>query len=1384
MLRSLTNRSSFTFRERSHFGLQPIPSHLTPTARLFTAQRWLIALLVGLFFFQTTGLTFGQGLTTPSVQPLASTQQDISGTLNAMVGDAQPGTRSLSRTLYWLLADNNQGYDLQFSADYLHANPGLKNQVGQRVKVSGAVDTTVKAQGSGQTSAFQVSNLVALDTKQAHIQPRLAGSQPFVTLMCKFQDVVEEPQNRDYFVNQLTGANNPINFDKYFREMSFNTIDLQGSDAQGWYTLPKPRSGYVTGTPEKADLKALAQDCTALAKHANVDFSKTYGINLMFNGPLDSAAWGGKNLLNLTGQNKAWPLTWMPYAPTAPGYVSGTGSIFGWPSMTILAHEMDHAFGALHSNDPNGNEYGSAWDVVSKAGWSCTKNGIVTTFVDPTYGCVGQGIIAFSRAKMGILPENKILTYDGSMGAKTVSLERLTQPNNDNTLMLKIPIGRDPNRYYTVEARYRVGFDSKLPTDGVLIHNIDESGKSFKGNNPAQLVIPPNAANVGDDGAVWLPGMAFKDTTNNIAISIQSATATGFVVVVNAPDAINLTVTQIDSGAPTATNNNTTVFTTTVTAQGASVAKNVSVTPKYSFPQPYYTPLVATVSQGTFDPNIQHSAWTVGDMQPGTTATLVVTYPGAGPSPSSSSNSQQPLAVAPPTSNGVVASFAKATADNLIPDKHNTKNYASSGDTPVADLDVVVTVNDDSPYVGDVVTFTLSALNLGPYNATNISITNQLAAGLNFISATPSVGSYNSNTGLWTIAALANQQTASLSIVAKVTQAKALTLTATKVGQDQFDTNTQNDSDYDTAFASIYTPLPYYDSQPVEPLIYDVDTTQSPTFTPIGGEIGFNATAEGKPISFSLTVNNLGDAPLQLTNPTFAGNNPTDFKVNVISTTIAATNQQIVNFTCTPSGVGTRDAYFTINTNDNSLTQATYHLSCVGLYDPSYAPPPAYTYNLPFVANNANGFTSYLAIQNVATTTAQVQVQYYDGAGSTFTVVSASCSNLAPNAECTAPNPLAVGTKGTGQITSNQPLAVIVAESTPYGSSAYTVSPGTSSRLVAPLAINNSGGFNTQLTVSNGGANAAAVTVNFYDQTGRAIAGATKNLNLAPYSAQTLDQTAADSGLAPGFYGWAMINGVVGSQLTAQVLEQRADIRFIALANAQAVSNQTTLYAPAIFKGAFGGFNTGVNIVNFNANPVTTTVTYFSNTGLAYPTAPFVIPAYGIAGIFQGGQGGTQGLPSGAGLPNSFYGSATVTTVGGSVAMVVNEANGTTANGAAQSGTYAAAASGSSKLGLPAMDNNANGFTTGATILNTSGAAVAGTITYYNTSGTAATSPQLFTVAANASYPAYQGADGLLPNGFSGQAVINQTSGPANSLIATTNVQSPNLFYTYTEAGQ
>ncbi len=452
---------------------------------------------------------------------------------------------------------------------------------------------------------------------------------------------------------------------------------------------------------------------------------------------------------------------------------------------------------------------------------------------------------------------------------------------------------------------------------------------------------------------------------------------------------------------------------------------------------------------------------------------------------------------------------------------------------------------------------------------------------------------------------------------------------------------------------------------------------------------------------------------------------------------------------------------------------------------------PTYTYYLPFLAANyapsgqTGSFTTYLVFQNVGTGTAAISLQYFDNNGASINTPAATCRLVQQNGECIAPNPFANNARGSGVLVSTQPLNVVVAQATPFGGSAYVVGAGAGSQLIAPLAINNNGGFQTQLTVFNGGGSPASVTVTFYDKNGQAApATSTKTLQIAANTSQSLNQAAADSGLPADFYGWAQINGPANSQLVAQVLEQNPATHFVAIANAQTTAH-TTLYAPAIFNGAFGGFVTGANIVNPNPTPVNVTVTYDDHTGIITPTATFVLPAFAIQPIFHGSNVGGDGLPPG-GLPSSFYGAATVTATGGGVVMVVNEGGGLTATGSAKSGVYSAAARGSNSVGLPVLANGGFGYVTGATILNTSNATVNGSIQYYNIDGTSQGNAKAFSIAPFASQVAYQGdpTQGLpgptSPTPFYGTAIVTETSS-GNDLIVTTNAQSQAFFYTYTE---
>ncbi|MFU2191320.1 Ig-like domain-containing protein [Methanobacterium sp. MZD130B] len=79
--------------------------------------------------------------------------------------------------------------------------------------------------------------------------------------------------------------------------------------------------------------------------------------------------------------------------------------------------------------------------------------------------------------------------------------------------------------------------------------------------------------------------------------------------------------------------------------------------------------------------------------------------------------------------------------------------------------------------VGDTVTFIINAHCIGPDDATNIQIKDMVPAGLENVIITPSVGIYNSNTGIWTIPSLVNGSQATLTITGKAGSTMAETIT-------------------------------------------------------------------------------------------------------------------------------------------------------------------------------------------------------------------------------------------------------------------------------------------------------------------------------------------------------------------------------------------------------------------------------------------------------------------------------------------------------------------------------------------------------------------------------------------------------------------------------
>src|SRR5262249_50788510 len=131
------------------------------------------------------------------------------------------------------------------------------------------------------------------------------------------------------------------------------------------------------------------------------------------------------------------------------------------------------------------------------------------------------------------------------------------------------------------------------------------------------------------------------------------------------------------------------------------------------------------------------------------------------------------------------------SADQFDPNTGNDTGTATA--TPQqADLQVVKTVSNATPNVGDVITYTLTLTNNGPGAATSVVISEPLPAGLSFVSFTASAGGYDSVSGLWTVGVVSPGTPQTLQVRATVVSPNQQTNIASVVHSDQFDPDPDN----------------------------------------------------------------------------------------------------------------------------------------------------------------------------------------------------------------------------------------------------------------------------------------------------------------------------------------------------------------------------------------------------------------------------------------------------------------------------------------------------------------------------------------------------------------------------------------------------------------
>ncbi|MDF1694848.1 MAG: SdrD B-like domain-containing protein, partial [Saprospiraceae bacterium] len=134
----------------------------------------------------------------------------------------------------------------------------------------------------------------------------------------------------------------------------------------------------------------------------------------------------------------------------------------------------------------------------------------------------------------------------------------------------------------------------------------------------------------------------------------------------------------------------------------------------------------------------------------------------------------------------------------LLPGENNED--VDAGYATVADLNLIKTVNDDTPSVGDVVTFTITVSNDGPNNATNVEVTDLVPDGYTNIASVD--GNVNGSTVTFSGLNIASGSSVDVTLTAEVLAPASPSTSYVNIAEitdsDQFDTDSTPNNGADT----------------------------------------------------------------------------------------------------------------------------------------------------------------------------------------------------------------------------------------------------------------------------------------------------------------------------------------------------------------------------------------------------------------------------------------------------------------------------------------------------------------------------------------------------------------------------------------------------------
>ena len=367
--------------------------------------------------------------------------------------------------------------------------------------------------------------------------------------------------------------------------------------------------------------------------------------------------------------------------------------------------------------------------------------------------------------------------YDPHLDDNTSSVDVTVNPTTD-LAVLKQVCNCSTNVGQTINFTISVINYGPNNATGVILTDLLPPGLSFVSASPSQGTYNPGTGiwNIGNlnNGAIATLQLFATITATGQIDNIASVTGNEFdpnltnnqdVVSINGQPSADLNL-QKTVDQPLTDVGKTVIFDIILKNVGPNTATNVVVNDILPAGLTY---LNSIPSQGTY--NSGTGVWNVGTLVNQAIATLKI--------------------VARADEVGIFTNIATASSDVYDPHPEDNTDAATVQVRPSADLAIKKTAEPLEVTIGENVVFTLTVTNLGPNAATGVVVNDLLPAGLSFVSATPSKGTYNNLTGIWTIGNMNKDDVETLTIEATVNTEGAI-LNIANVSGNEYDPNPTN----------------------------------------------------------------------------------------------------------------------------------------------------------------------------------------------------------------------------------------------------------------------------------------------------------------------------------------------------------------------------------------------------------------------------------------------------------------------------------------------------------------------------------------------------------------------------------------------------------------